>query len=209
MIKRLLKFLWVLFAYACLATVIAQVAIGAALWNKGGFDSERRVRLWSYLFEVDRQAIRQEVEQAQAAARSQANYTDRLGTVRRNAETKGIEQLRILETQLLEERTRYESMRDVFESRLTDLENRQRVGSVGLVRETLEILDPAQAKTILVRFLDEGALDDVVTMLVGMPPDRQRKIFAEFKSPEEVLQMNDILLRIRSQSEANSEGAGS
>lgn len=201
MIMKLLRGLMTLTSYFCLATVIAEAAFLGALWTKGGFESQRRLRLWSYLFEVDRNQIRDTVAQEEEAARLKVNQTDRLGTMRRDAESEGATQLALLEAQLLDERIRYESMRDVFETRLDQLETQQRGGSTTLVRETLEALDPALAKNMLVEFLDEGALDDVVNMLIAMPPDRQRKIFAEFQSPEEILQMNDILLRIRSLSE--------
>lgn len=205
MIIKLIKAMGTLFAYFCLATVIAQAAFLGALWTKGGFESERRLRLWAYLFDVDRDQIRDSVEQDQQSQRTQANQTDQLGTMRRSAESEGASQLALLEAQLLDERVRYESMRSMFENRLGQLETQQRSSSTQLVRETLEVLDPALAKDMLVDFLDEGALDDVVSMLIAMPPDRQRKIFAEFTSPEEVLQMNDILLRIRSLSQPTSE----
>ena len=197
MIARTLQALGLLFGYICVATVLAQCAVVGSLWVNGGFDPDRRLRLSAYLAGVDRQAIREELLAKQAAAVASSGHIDRLGTMRRQAMAASSDQVRMLEAQLLGERQRYETIRGLFESRLEQLEVERTAAAIETVRATLEVLDPETSKNVLMEFLEDGAIEDVVTIVTRMPADRQRKIFGEFRSPIEVQQLNDVLLRIR------------
>ncbi|HAN96456.1 MAG TPA: hypothetical protein DCQ98_03025 [Planctomycetaceae bacterium] len=197
MIVRAIRSMGMLVAWVCVATVLAQLVFFAALWMEGGFDPERRLRLEAYLAGVDTEEVRKEVESKAAAARAAAGRVDRLGTMRRTAVTTGADHVRLLEAKLLDERQRYETIRALFESRLKKLAGERSAAAMETVRSTLEVLEPETAKDMLMTFLDDGALDDVVSVVTGMSADRQRKIFAEFRTPEEIQRLNDILLRIR------------
>jgi len=212
MIVRTLQALGLLFGYICVATVLSQCAVVGSLWANGGFDSDRRLRLAAYFSGVDRQAMRDELIADQAAAVAAAGRVDRLGTMRRQAMAASSDQVRMLEAQLLGERQRYETIRGMFESRLDQLEVQRTAAAIDTVRETLEVLDPETSKNVLMEFLDDGAIEDVVTIVTRMPADRQRKIFGEFRSAIEVQQLNDVLLRIRGNprnavDDANQPGA--
>lgn len=198
MMARLFRFSVQLFAYLCLALVVGQVAVLASWATNGGFEPVRLNRLWAQILGVDRKAIRDQVQLEASQLQSSKHEGDRLQTLRDAAIRSGNERVRFLEAKLLQERQRYELMRTIFEVRLKEQEQLQKLSAQTMLKEVIESLDPAQAKELMVGFLKDDALEDVVTLFVQLTSDRQRKIFAEFRTPEETQLMNDVLLRIRS-----------
>jgi len=50
---------------------------------------------------------------------------------------------------------------------------------------------------LLAQMLQQKELDDVVTLMTTMSDGKRAKIIAEFKTPEEIKQMDEILRRVR------------
>ena len=71
------------------------------------------------------------------------------------------------------------------------------------VQRTLEAIAPKQAKEQLLRMLAEAKtpadqpMEDVLRILKAMPLDKRKKILAEFKTPEEIEKLADVLREIR------------
>ena len=45
--------------------------------------------------------------------------------------------------------------------------------------------------------IDDGAMDDVVTIVKAMPLDKRRKILREFRTAAEAQQLHELLIEIR------------
>lgn len=106
-------------------------------------------------------------------------------------------QMRQMQRKLGEDVAIYQQARQQFEQRLNDWEE----GEEAQAREESIALfgrmKPKQAKEQLFEMLKSGEMDAVLTILKGLPVDKQIKIFAEFKEPEEVRLLADILRRLR------------
>ena len=59
------------------------------------------------------------------------------------------------------------------------------------------IEDAFQGKELLLEMLDDEELNQVVVLLAAMPTSKCAKIMAEFRTAEEITQLNDILRKIR------------
>jgi hypothetical protein len=72
------------------------------------------------------------------------------------------------------------------------------------VQRTLEAIAPKQAKEQILRMLAQPntaadrPLEDVVRILKAMPLDKRKKLLAEFKTPEEIEKLAEVLHEIRS-----------
>jgi hypothetical protein len=100
-------------------------------------------------------------------------------------------------------RERYEIVKHGFEDLLVQLEQDVNTSALTEVRHTLEVLQPKQSKDLMIDMLQDGdttaddnVLDDVLAIIRGMPQDKLKKIFGEFKSEEERTVLNRILLAI-------------
>jgi hypothetical protein len=109
------------------------------------------------------------------------------------------ERVRDLKTQ----RERYDLVRQSFENLLDQLETDISSSAVDEVRETLQILQPKQAKDLILQMLDEDGdspeddvLGDVIEIITTMAPDKLKKILGEFKGESEREQLHRILVAI-------------
>ena len=105
---------------------------------------------------------------------------------------------------LEDERNKYERRRLDFEARLDRLEGALDNRSLIKRREAISSLDPEQAKTQIMRFLQDSEdssnpeiANDVVVMVKTMPIDIRRKILSEFQTDAEKLSLEFILQQIR------------
>ena len=105
---------------------------------------------------------------------------------------------------LEDERNEYERRRLDFEARLDRIEGALDNRSLIKRRESISSLDPEQAKTQIMRFLQDSEdssnpeiANDVVVMVKTMPIDRRKKILSEFQTDAEKLRLKFILQQIR------------
>jgi hypothetical protein len=200
MMRRLLGVARSGFVYFSVGTVITQLVIVGVIWWKGALTAEKRLRLLAHFQGVDVFELMQE-EKALAATEQQqersAIQQSPLLSVRNDALGIGLGQVKNAETRISGERQRYDKIRDIFDARLEELESSKIQQARATVQQTLEVIDPVLAKDLIIQILSEGGAEDATAIMVQMPADRQKKIFAEFTSPEEVRRMNDILARLR------------
>lgn len=200
MIRRMLWAFRFGFAYLSVGTVITQLVIVGVIWWKGALTNEKRLRLLAYYHGVDVFELMKE-ERALAASAQQKQRSDNqqspLLTVRKEALGIGLGQVKNSETRISGDRQRYDKIRDIFDARLEELETAKITQARTTVQQTFEVIDPALAKDLIIQILNEGGAEDAVAIMVQMPADRQKKIFAEFTSPEEMRRMNEILARLR------------
>lgn len=200
MIRRMLWAFRFGFAYLSVGTVITQLVIVGVIWWKGALTNEKRLLLLAYYHGVDVFELMKE-ERALAASAQQKQRSDNqqspLLTVRKEALGIGLGQVKNSETRISGDRQRYDKIRDIFDARLEELETAKITQARTTVQQTFEVIDPALAKDLIIQILNEGGAEDAAAIMVQMPADRQKKIFAEFTSPEEMRRMNEILARLR------------
>ena len=104
---------------------------------------------------------------------------------------------------LRSDRERHEFVKTSFEDKLTQLENDATTTALQEIQRTLEILQPKQAKDLLLRFLEDEGLDaeddvmaDVVAIVRTMPQEKLKKLLGEFKTEKERETLHRILLEI-------------
>jgi len=106
-------------------------------------------------------------------------------------------QLRHMQRKLQEDMTLYQQARQQFEKQLNDWQEGEEAQAREEAIALFGRMRPKQAKEQLLEMLKSGETDAVLTILKGLPVDKQSKIFAEFKEPEEVRLLADILRRLR------------
>jgi hypothetical protein len=109
----------------------------------------------------------------------------------------------ISETALQSESKRLDAWKQSFDERLARLQTAATEISLLEVQRTLEAIQPKQAKEQIMKMLQEpqsnvdDPMEDIVRILKAMPLDKRRKILGEFRTPEEVEKLADILRVIR------------
>jgi flagellar motility protein MotE (MotC chaperone) len=108
-----------------------------------------------------------------------------------------LSQIQYEQSKLAEDKKRYKQLRDGFDAQLVSMREGSAASGKDEVRRTLENLKPKQAKTLILEMLDNKEIDDVVSLLLPMVDAKRAKIFGEFKTPEELEKLSEVLRRIR------------
>lgn len=201
------------FTYACVATAIAETLIIGSLWSRGAFETTKVKKYAAVVYGFDLADLNIDGKKSAGQVQDSSTSRDELLAERvRNNETlatrqeairRGADDIRILVQTLSTKRERYEIVKGGFEELLVQLEQDVNNNAITEVRRTLEVLQPKQSKDLMIDMLRDGdtnsqdnVLDDVLAMIRGMPQDKLKKIFSEFKSEEERVVLNQILLAI-------------
>ncbi|MBI1247363.1 hypothetical protein GC197_05890 [bacterium] len=198
------------FAYLCVATVLAQVIVVTTFANSGTFSKDRLYSLMALVYGIDEQAIRDEIENKDEPEEDreepdmQQIIDERAQRhlaldFRLQALDTGIENLRNMQSSLMEERRRYDQLKQGFDQRLKALEDGVLDDAILEVQRTLEALDPRQAKDQILMMLerDDNSMIDVVKIIKAMSTDKRKKIMGEFRTEAEQEKLADILDEIR------------
>jgi hypothetical protein len=203
---------WVgpLFVAFCIGTVISLGVTLGTLWWKGALSDERLYGMLAAL-----QGIKPPPPAALAALDSDAeqpSYDQILKSrlrasldldLRESAIDKSLGDLRTLEKSLQSESKRLDAWKESFDERLAILQTAATDSSLREVQLTLEAIQPKQAKEQIMKTLGEpkapgdDPMEDIVRILKAMPLDKRKKIVAEFKTPEEVEKLHEILRVVR------------
>lgn len=95
------------------------------------------------------------------------------------------------------EKQEFDRLRTAFEQSLKSLQDQAVVGGEQAVRATIERSQPKAAKAQLLEMIKKGEIDVVVSLLSDMPIANRTKIVAEFKTPEEIEQLDEIYRLMR------------
>lgn len=183
--------------YFCIATTIAQVSFGAILWWKGVFQGERGIQLAAAIQGIDLTAMLREAQEEKASQENseQASFEDVVESrvrssldhdLRELALDKGLSELVNIESNLRTDIERYQNVKKGFELNLRKIVEIATDEGLLELQRSLESMKPAQAKQIILKFLEDNAKDQIVTVLKNMPRDKQKKIVSEFKDADEV-----------------------
>jgi hypothetical protein len=204
---RLLGKMTALFAYFCVATVIAQASAVAYLCATCRLDNEKVARLVDTLRGLEPKPKPEEkkhdledpslTEQPSLGEREAArDLATRNLELREQAVKSGIDRVLYEKNALSEEKRRYEVIKSKFEEQLAAV----REGALSTGRESVRLIweniKPKQAKEQMLKMLDDNELNEVVTILTAMPIAKRAKIVSEFKTPEEADKLDKILNQI-------------
>jgi len=208
--KAAFRWLGALFVAFSIGTVISLAVIGAMLAWKGVLTDERLLTMLAALQGIkpapppSLSALDVDGEQPSfdqiLHARTRASLDLDL---RENAIDKALGDLRTLESALKSESLRLDSWKKSFDERLASLQTAATEAALLEVQRTLEAIEPKQAKEQIMKTLSEpktpgdDPMEDMVRILKAMPLDKRRKILAQFKLPEEIEKLSEILRVIR------------
>jgi hypothetical protein len=208
--KATFRWLGALLVAFAIGTLISLGVIGTMLWWKGVLTDERLYGMLAALqglkpppppslSVLDTEAEQPSFDQILHSRMRASLDLD----LRENAIDKSLGDLRTIETALKSESLRLDSWKKSFDERLANLQTAATEAALLEVQRTLEAIQPKQAKEQIMKMLAEpktqadDPMEDTVRILKAMPLDKRRKILAEFKTPEEVEKLSEILRVIR------------
>lgn len=204
---RLIRSLAALFAYFCVATLIAQASALVYFRATGQLDDQKLAGMLNVLRGVPPAPAEKQPDQPtqNPALQEQPSLEDREARhdltarnieLREQAIKSALDRVFYEKKTLTEEKDRYELIKRTFEGQLAAL----REGALSSGRESVRLIweniKPKQAKEQILRMLDNKELNEVVTILTAMPISKRAKIVSEFKSPDEAQKLDEILSQI-------------
>lgn len=194
-----------LFVAFCVASVLAQAIILAMAGLRGNLKQETLLKGIALLNGVDISGERLQKMLADSKSQPNPSYEDvEAERARQNMSLdmreRSIQQYKQEVEELLNEHRQviadFDRRKNEFYKFLETAEQDQLNESLKEVRRTLETLSPDLAKNQLKKFLEADQMDDVVAIVKGMADDKRKKILGEFTAPDEIAQLNEILVRI-------------
>jgi len=220
--KTVLQFIRDAIVYGSVATVLGLALLVGYIWMAYGIDQEKTFRVMSAVYNVDlaeleaRQIVAQQRGDHEDPAYEEVLHRRAMNSLdqdlRAQAIDKGLADLRLLQHDLMEERRRYDLLKDAFDAELKKLRSVATDNAIVEVQLTLESLKPDQAKDHIVRMLPDGfgrqkfsqldekdreTVTDVVAILTAMPLDKRKKILAEFETEEDARLLAELLRLVR------------
>jgi hypothetical protein len=197
---------WLL-VQVCVATIIAQAILMAYCGRAWQLNRVKLIQMLAIAQGVDLAALREQAGGSQELPpQEQASYNQVLETravksrnleLREQALRSGLQQVQSEQDKFAEAKRQFLATQEKFGRELAALEKGAAATGREDARRTLEAMKPKQAKELLVQMLERKEMDEAVVLLAGMTESRRAKIAAEFKSPNEVEQLGELLRRIR------------
>lgn len=192
--------------YFCVATVIAETLMLGYLFGSGALAGDRWDQIVALAQGADiaslipQQPVEETVDNQEKSldelSRERA-ATIRDLELREQALRRGLDALEAGRLRLLTERRDYRTEREMFEKTLAESKQGETVEGQENVRNIISGMKPKQAKEQLLEMLGKGEMNEVVQLLGEMPSSKRNKIIAEFKAPDEVDKMGEILRLMR------------
>ena len=199
----LIRIMFPLIGYFCTATVIALAAGIGYLRNTGVLDDEHVFRIVSILHDIDLEKIansydstEEDVPPEESSYDQQIEYRQ-VETLHLQAKQDDLEQqLGIFKDQfktLDVAMARYQTFSKEVEQYLNQMEERAMESGLVAVRTQIENLTAKkQAKPLLVQWIKEGRIEDVILILNGLKDRSRRDIIRTFDSPEDIGMLKQI-----------------
>lgn len=202
----LIRLLFPLVGYLCTATVITLAAGFGYMRSKGMLDDEQMFRIVSLVHDIDLEKIAEsqktdedDVPPEESSYDQQIEFSQ-VATLQLQAKQDFLEKERndfkADFTSISTERARYQSFKEEVETYLKQREEIALQSGLVAVRNQIQNLTPKkQAKPLLVQWIKEGRIDDVILLLNGLSDRARREIILTFDTPEDV----DMLKKIYEQ----------
>lgn len=198
----MIRILFSLIGYFATATVITLALGFAYLWKTDRLSDEKMFRMIALVQGID-------LEQIAAAERAADEKTppeepsidavvDQKQVLDRNFEVKllslqrGRQEYDHSLQQLRSERERFDRLARDWESKLNQQDELTTQANRAKVVSDLEQVKPATAKTLLIQWIDDGRMDEVITLLGRMSENKKGKILKSFATPDELDKLHEI-----------------
>lgn len=202
MIRKLVD----LFLWFCVATILAQLAVLTVAAAKGNINDKTMARVLAALNGVDIQGERLQRILIKSREVPVPTYEDVLDAKvkssleldsRQEALDRLQRQITDRERSLREEINRFETTRKDFQQELDRIKKSTQAENLSEIRKILENLAPEQAKEQVLLMLKNNQKKDVVLIIKALPPDKQKKLLAEFTNQPDQQQLNEILQELK------------
>ena len=213
--KRIIGLLLALMGYVCVATVITLALIIGYLWHSDQLDEEKIFRMVALVQDVDLEALaaaQQKTADGVPAEEPSLNDMLRHQHIQdRNFEVKLLSLQRGRQEydhrlQLLQERIdRYDRLATDWQSRLKKEEELMTQENLAKVVAQLEQVRADTGKDLLMRWINEGRMDDAILLMSKMSENKLGRILKTFQTDDELNKLHEIHQRIIGSGAANSE----
>ncbi len=200
------RVLGLVFAYVCVATVLAQaIGLGYA-WRHGKISGDKLFRIVAVVHNVDLTTESKEQAVAQVTDKEEMSYDEKSRMkaimsknldLKQQALNKGIENLRFDRDKLAQDWIHYENVKNGFEAKWAQFKGSTQEEGYTNVRLIWEKMKRGQAREHIMTMEKDGQINDVVVLLSGMPNDERAKIIKDFSTEEELAVLAQILDLIR------------
>lgn len=205
--KKIFSLMGSLILYFCVATVLAQVAAIGGMAAKGALDRGRLLRVMAALHGLDLVTMQaQLVEPKSTTDDEQPSIGERLVAqdlqnldlaLRQSSLEKGRSDLLAMQTELAAAVASFDETRKAFDANLKKLAEESQTESLQSVQRTIDAMQPEQAKTQLLKMVEDNKMQDVVTIIKAMSADKRKKLVATFKAGADEEQLYEIIQSIR------------
>jgi hypothetical protein len=199
---RLFGLLIALIGYLATATVITVVLGVGYLWRTERLTDDKMFRVVALLQGVDLQQIadaqKKTAEEIPPEEASMDAVVGHQQILDRNYEVKLLELQRGRQEydhrlqQLKEQSERYDQLARTWQDKLTQQEQLTSQENMAKVVSDLEQVKPSIAKDLLMRWINEDRMNDVITLLGKMSENKKGKILNSFTTPEELDKLHQI-----------------
>ncbi len=194
-----------MFGAFCIGTVITQfIMLGYFAW-RGTLSADTTTKVVALLNGIDITGERLVRIMNKADASEQPDFEEILADramksfdmdLRLRSQKTFDDELTKMVTDLRENTARFDQRREAFERKQEEYRQGTQDAGMKEVQRTLLALAPDQAKDQLMRIYEDQRIDEVVSIIQGMPLDKRKDILAEFTTADEAEKLNEILRRI-------------
>lgn len=198
----MIRFLFSLIGYVATATVITMALGVGYLWKSEKLTDEKMFRMVALLQGVDLQQIADEQKSAESEVPPEEpsldTVADQQHVLDRNHEVKLLSLQRgrtEFDARMLELKTqseRFDRMASEWENRLKQQGELTTQENITKVITDLEQVKPVTAKDLLMRWIEEDRMQDVILLLGRMSDSKKAKILKSFNTPEELDKLHEI-----------------
>lgn len=206
MIARILSLLFALIGYASTATVIAAALGVGYLWRTDRLNDEKMFRLVALMHDIDMQQIAKDQrridEEVPPAELSLDDLMRRQQVLDRNFEVKmlalqrGRQEYNDRLQQLKSQTERYDRLAQDWQERLRQEEDRALQENIAKIVRDYERVKPEIAKDLMMRWIDDNRLDDVIEFMSRMAENNLGKVLKKFETEVELDKLHEIHLRV-------------
>jgi hypothetical protein len=213
--KKILGILMSLIGYVCVATVITLVLIVAYLWHADLLNQEKIFRMVALIHDVDLQHLADAQhktpddvppeEPSLADMLRHQHIQDRNFEVKLLALQRGRQEYDHRLQLLKEQIDRYDRLATDFQSRLKKEKELTSQENLAKVVAQLEQVRADTGKDLLMRWINEGRMDDAILLMSKMSEAKLGRILKTFQTDEELNKLHEIHQRIIAGGSTTSE----
>ena len=198
----MLRLLFSLIGYVCTATVIT-LALGVGyLLQTDRLNEEKMFRMVALLHDVDLEKMAEtqantdeEIPPEEVSLDEvlrQQLVLDRNFEVKLLALERGRQEYELSLQQLKEQTERYDRVARDWQDTLKQQEELTTQENLAKVVSDLEQVKPAIAKDLLMRWIEEGRMDDAILLVSKMSEGKKAKLLKSFEAPEELDKLHEM-----------------